>query len=734
MYTKPPSLAQRMLVQMAIRIGIVILIAMGLGYWHSFRAHERDALSFLSKYAKARGEAESELFVQAERNSRRMRDEFVRRLDNLGETDVSREFDRLIAQDPDGIFRIRRKYSDHAHKASLAILPTADFNPTFKREVLTAYAIASEYGPAYRDRYYDTFFPLHGNDVVVIYLPDTDYSRTGGSDMLLVDYASEVGSSPQKNPERRTYWTDVYYDEVVKQWMVSVASPIDYRGQWIGGAGHDVPIQQLIERTNSVHIPGTFNLIVTRQGQLVAHKHWSRAIAEAGGEFDIAKADNRELLSIYVAAKSTSPDQNVVSTADGAMILSVSEIQGPDWLFITVYPKALLAAHARDTASVLLVIGLASLLLEVLILGWVLRVHVTKPLRQFLTTMQALKRGSAGLELDASHTDEIGQIAQVFAHMAHAVQINQENLEEQVRERTTQLQALFDANPLAIAKVAERQIVAVNKATINLLGYSEEQLLGQSIRVFFPNEQAFQHCLDLARPELEAGEIFHLELPLLAYDGRQFWASVHGKAMDPDHIRKGGTLWIFEDITARREGEEKIRHMAQHDALTGLANRALLYDLLGQLLSMAHRQKKWMAVLFLDLDNFKPVNDRYGHEAGDAVLREIAQRLKTCVRETDAVGRVGGDEFIVLLFDIHDNLDVARIADTIVKQLSMPVHIHGHEVHLSTSIGISLYPKDGENADALINKADVAMYTAKDGGKNRYCFFENRSHGSSVDA
>lgn len=733
-FSPSSSLARRMLLQMALRIGAVILLGTGLGYWYSYRSHEQDTLGFLSKYATARGEAESELFIQAEINSRRMRDEFVRRLNVLGNQDVDADFHRLIAQDPDGIYRVRPAMSDFAHKASVAILPTADMTPEFQREVLTAYAIASEFGPPYRNRYYDTFFPLHGNDVVVMYLPDTDYSRSGGRDMLLVDYASEVGSSPQNNPKRATYWTDVYYDEVVRQWMVSVATPIDYGGHWVGGTGHDVPIQQLVERTNSIHIPGTYNLIVSRKGQLIAHRDWSQAIARAGGVIALNKTLHPTLFSIFSAARDASPDKNVVSTADGSLYLGVSDITGPDWLFITVYPKALLSAHARDMASVLLVIGGASLLLEILILAYILRRQVSQPLGHLLHAIQALSRDEAPGGLDAGRRDEIGQLIRAFTDMSETITHQRHGLESQVKERTSQLQALFDANPLAVAKVENGTITALNDAAMELLGYSERALIGQSIEHLFPSPDAYRECLEEALPVLETGRIYQSDRCLTRANGTTFWASVHGKAIDPARLRDGATVWIFEDISVRRELEDKMRHMAQHDPLTGLANRALLYDLLNQLLSMAHRQKRSLAVLFLDLDNFKPVNDRYGHEAGDQVLCEVAARLQGCVRETDAVGRVGGDEFVVLLFDIRDRQDVARIAHVIVSQLASPIRVCGHDAALSTSIGISLYPKDGDNADALINKADVAMYQAKDSGKNRYCFFENRAEDTSVDS
>lgn len=186
----------------------------------------------------------------------------------------------------------------------------------------------------------------------------------------------------------------------------------------------------------------------------------------------------------------------------------------------------------------------------------------------------------------------------------------------------------------------------------------------------------------------------------------------------------GVGIWILSNaILKHKYAENKIKHMAHFDLLTGLPNRPLLYDRLGIALANAHREEKLLSLFFLDLDGFKEVNDRFGHEAGDLVLKEVARRLQQCVRETDTVARLGGDEFVLLLASISDTQDAGMIAAKVINSLTEPIMLNGKLAHtIGASIGIANYPKDGSNQYALLSNADTAMYAAKQNGKNNYRF------------
>ena len=173
-----------------------------------------------------------------------------------------------------------------------------------------------------------------------------------------------------------------------------------------------------------------------------------------------------------------------------------------------------------------------------------------------------------------------------------------------------------------------------------------------------------------------------------------------------------------------------VERMAYHDHLTGLPNRALLSDRLDQALAAARRHQRLLAVLFLDLDRFKAINDAAGHHVGDGLLTAVASRLKACVREEDTVSRLGGDEFVILLSNLSETGVVQEIAHKIVEAVSQPFEIDGRVIYIGTSVGISLFPDGGESAAALLKAADTAMYQAKQEGRGSYCFFTVGEHGS----
>jgi diguanylate cyclase (GGDEF)-like protein len=182
-------------------------------------------------------------------------------------------------------------------------------------------------------------------------------------------------------------------------------------------------------------------------------------------------------------------------------------------------------------------------------------------------------------------------------------------------------------------------------------------------------------------------------------------------------------IGVAMDITDRKQAEQRIAHMAHHDALTGLPNRVLLRDRIGQAIAQAHRNGTHVAVLFIDLDRFKTINDSLGHQLGDRLLQSVASRVLVCVREGDTVSRVGGDEFVIVIPALQASADAASVATKILEVLASAFHLNGVDLHVAASIGISLYPADGTDAETLMRNADTAMYHAKDSGRGNYAFF-----------
>jgi len=183
---------------------------------------------------------------------------------------------------------------------------------------------------------------------------------------------------------------------------------------------------------------------------------------------------------------------------------------------------------------------------------------------------------------------------------------------------------------------------------------------------------------------------------------------------------------VVRDITERKSWESRIYSLAYSDSLTGLPNRLLLRDRLEHAIAAAQRNRTLVGVLFLDLDRFKTVNDSFGHHAGDQLLRDIGERTRGCVREIDTVSRLGGDEFVVVLPELRDSLDAGAVARKILSAVAEPYRIESHDVAVTPTPGISLYPQDGVDAETLLRNADTAMYHAKEGGKNRFEYFHGK--------
>jgi diguanylate cyclase (GGDEF)-like protein/PAS domain S-box-containing protein len=214
-----------------------------------------------------------------------------------------------------------------------------------------------------------------------------------------------------------------------------------------------------------------------------------------------------------------------------------------------------------------------------------------------------------------------------------------------------------------------------------------------------------------AEPEAESLDVVEFE------DGRVFECYSLPHRLDGAAV---GRVWSFREITERRRAEERIEYQAYHDSVTGLPNRLLLMDRLTQALVHAHRHQRRLAVLFLDVDHFKLVNDTMGHAGGDRLLRSVAERLTACVRADDTVARVGGDEFVVLFADLQRSDHASRLAEKVLQALEHPFKVEGESVYVTASVGMALYPEDGEESDALMRNADTAMYRAKEAGRNNY--------------
>ncbi len=345
----------------------------------------------------------------------------------------------------------------------------------------------------------------------------------------------------------------------------------------------------------------------------------------------------------------------------------------------------------------------------------------------------------------------------------------QKRAQAELEEVTTQHKLIFDHAMVGIVFLRDRKVTRINRAFESLFGYAPGELDGSSSRQWYATDADWEEAGRRCYEPFSKGLAFEGEMLLCRKDGSQLWCEVRSKAIDPQDLARG-SIWITMDISARKNAEAalvrakdelermvaertqqlsrtvqaleqkiveqqaaeaRIQQLAHYDTLTGLPNRALLNERGAQALAIAQRGGDSVALLFLDLDHFKNVNDSLGHRVGDELLVALANRLRTAVREQDTVSRLGGDEFILVLPGT-DAQGAAHVASKVLELAAQSFQIGRHELTVTPSIGVALYPADGADFDTLCRCADIAMYRAKRDGRNAYRFFTGEMQAQSA--
>ena len=295
---------------------------------------------------------------------------------------------------------------------------------------------------------------------------------------------------------------------------------------------------------------------------------------------------------------------------------------------------------------------------------------------------------------------------------------------KQVEERLKQsIKVLENSAEAILITDAQPRIITVNKAFTQITGYSEEEALGKSTTLLKSGKHSHKFYKNMWRSINQLG-YWEGEIWNRRKNGEIFPEWLHISVIKDEITDKvTNYLAIFSDLTIRKQTEQRLTYLAHYDDLTGLPNRILFYERVSRALYHAQQKGDMVAVMFLDLDGFKYVNDTWGHLVGDLLLKEVANRLTECQRQTDTIARLGGDDFTLVLEHVKNIQEAEKFAQNILKVMRTPFHLNQHETFITVSIGISLYPNNGEDVETLLKNADAAMYRAKENGKNNYQFF-----------
>ena len=318
----------------------------------------------------------------------------------------------------------------------------------------------------------------------------------------------------------------------------------------------------------------------------------------------------------------------------------------------------------------------------------------------------------------------------VAQHVATA--LDRKRAADALRASEARFRTLAETAPCAIIIYQGEHFRYVNPAAASITGWERDQLTGREFwDLVHPD---FQHLVrgkgGRSRPRGVDAPARH-EFKIVRRDGDERWLDFSAGAIE--YGGRPAALGIAFDVTERKRAEEQIKELAYHDALTGLPNRLLFNDRLSVAVAQAHRSASRLAILFLDLDRFKVINDSLGHSLGDRLLQEVAERLQAGVRQGDTVARLGGDEFILLLPGIGRAEDAAKVAEKILETLKFPIRLEDRELFVTASVGISLYPEDGFDVESLIKNADTAMYRAKEQGRDNFQLYTHAMNETAVE-
>lgn len=308
-------------------------------------------------------------------------------------------------------------------------------------------------------------------------------------------------------------------------------------------------------------------------------------------------------------------------------------------------------------------------------------------------------------------------------------------VEKQLELSEQRFKGSFDNAPIGIFLVdQEGNIFQANRFAREMLVYEATELPGMHISRLVPAEDRLQLKETLTRLQLGSEKTSLSERRMLCQNGLELWTNCQIVLQRDSEAETNGEYFIIQvaDVTDIKLSQRRMERMAFYDTLTDLANRRLFQDRLAQAIDHCSRSETTAALLYLDLDQFKRVNDTLGHEAGDNLLRQVANRLTECVRTEDTVGRPGGDEFTILLFEVASPSDAGYVAEKILERLREPINISGHNLVVTTSIGITVMPTDGRDANILMKNADLAMYRAKERGRNNYQFFREEMNTNAI--
>jgi diguanylate cyclase (GGDEF)-like protein/PAS domain S-box-containing protein len=647
--------------------------------------------------------------------------------------DEIKAFHQLMEKNADGVWRNKKEKFDGKQESGIFLPPNAKESDLQKIQHLRIKKTMDVFG-ASASRYLENVWYLspHRSEVIfdkifdnfVFDLPaDNDYTQTPW-----VTY-----TNPELNPSHLFRFTPPIFDPISKIWMIGAIYPLYANNQWIGSLGEDIQLTAVLESMfqSEQMYAHTEHFLIDQQGNFILAGAWQKEIeisSESLKPHFENESDLQELFKRTLTNKPLLLTNNL--TLHHKRYVAIGMILEPlGWRYYLCVPVSEIMASTHELflnlLEMILFIGILNGFLVFTMTGKTITNRIEKLTDSIngYTENQSLRIAN-----QLSGNDEISNAVFAFDKMANDIEMQQIKIKESHDQ--------FEALVMNIPGVTYRCALDVNWTMLfisdsieELSGYPASDFIENAVRDY--NSIIYVDDLNYVNAEFDDVALkrpFILEYRIVHRSGEIRWVHEHGRAVFNENDKAKFLDGFILDITERKKAEQEIERLAFYDSLTDLPNRRLLQDRLKIALAMSKYHQKYSALLFIDLDNFKNLNDTLGHDIGDLLLQKVAQRLKLCVRDCDTVARLGGDEFVMMIEDLSSKeIKAAEQAETlgemILSSLNQNYKLDIHDYKITPSIGITLFNGLEASIDELLKQADIAMYQSKAAGKNALSFY-----------